>query len=64
MTLLNNYSFVGASSLAKNVNDNAALQVASGACGCFASKLAPTGNAGFRRPSAECDDCPWKYTRS
>ena len=35
---------VGASLLAKNVNDNAALRVASDACAFFASKLAPTEN--------------------
>ncbi|AZF33737.1 hypothetical protein C4J89_4291 [Pseudomonas sp. R4-35-07] len=32
--------------LAKGVNDNAALQVASGVLKFFASKLAPTGEGG------------------
>ncbi|AKA82034.1 hypothetical protein VO64_1488 [Pseudomonas synxantha] len=35
--------FVGASLLAKIVNDNAGDQAASGALRFFASKLAPTG---------------------
>ncbi len=34
---------VGASLLAKNVNDNACLLNERGACEFFASKLAPTG---------------------
>ncbi|MEX5511015.1 hypothetical protein, partial [Pseudomonas paralactis] len=34
---------VGASLLAKNVNDNACLLNQRGACEFFASKLAPTG---------------------
>ncbi|CAN2973223.1 hypothetical protein METHPM2_2300005 [Pseudomonas sp. PM2] len=34
--------FVGASLLAKNVNDNACLLNERGACKFFASKLAPT----------------------
>ncbi len=37
---------VGASSLAKNVNDNACFLDERGACGFFASKLAPTKEPG------------------
>ena len=39
---------VGASLLAKNVNDNACFQDARGAYGFFASKLAPTHGIGAR----------------
>ncbi|TWS05518.1 hypothetical protein FIV36_07235 [Pseudomonas extremaustralis] len=39
---IQSYVPVGASLLAKNVNDNAGIQHASSALGFFASKLAPT----------------------
>ncbi|CRM53841.1 hypothetical protein [Pseudomonas sp. 31 R 17] len=44
--------FVGASLLAKNVNDNAYFLNERGACEFFASKLAPT-DGGVRSHSAD-----------
>ncbi|ONH40037.1 hypothetical protein BLL37_30765 [Pseudomonas azotoformans] len=38
---------IGASLLAKNVNDNACILDKRGACAVFASKLAPTGRSGL-----------------
>jgi len=40
---------VGASLLAKNVNDNACFLNKRGACEFFASKLAPTWGIGFEK---------------